>query len=69
LAHLAALTRLRSLRLDRTLITDGGLGYLRRLRSLRNLEIWNTRVTEARIAALRNDMPEVAIDYQPADND
>jgi hypothetical protein len=50
------------------LITDAGLGYLRYLASLRDLEIWNTRVTGAGIAALRKDMPEVRIDYEPADD-
>ena len=47
LAPLAALDDLEILRLNETLITDGGLQHVRQIKGLRSLSLWDTRVTDA----------------------
>jgi hypothetical protein len=51
---LSRLTGLKMLRLDRTGVTDKGMGYLRSLRSLRSLELTEPRVGDAGLAVLKD---------------
>lgn len=67
LAALAALPALEHLNLyGNTSITDSGLATLASSGSLRELYVWQTSATEAGVARLREQRPELAVDFGAA---
>ena len=51
--HIAALPKLRDLKLNRTRITDAGLVRLKTLKQLKRLEISSTDITDAGLSHLK----------------
>jgi hypothetical protein len=61
LEHLKGMSKLQSLSLVGTPVTDAGLANLKALRELRVLEIKGTEVTEAGVAELKKSLPDLAV--------
>lgn len=61
LVHLAPLTKLEILDLDRAQVTDAGFVHLVGLKKLEELQLDKTRVTEAAVAELRKALPNCRI--------
>jgi len=67
LAALAALPALEHLNLyGNAAITDSGLATLAGSGSLRELYVWQTSATEAGVARLREQRPELTVDFGAA---
>lgn len=62
LAHLKALTQLRSVSLENAAITDAGLAHLKALTQLQELYLKGTKVTGAGIQALQKALPKVKVE-------
>lgn len=61
LAHLAGFAELRYLNLYNTKVTDAGLAHLKGLKNLEKLYLWQTEVTDAGAKALKEALPNLAI--------
>ncbi|HEX5271388.1 MAG TPA: hypothetical protein VFW33_12905, partial [Gemmataceae bacterium] len=62
LAHLKPLTRLRTLTLCGTEVSDRGMAHLTPLKKLTELNVVNTRVTAAGVREVRAALPKVSVD-------
>lgn len=63
LTTLEGFPRLRTLILDRTLVTDSGLVHLERLTQLQSLQLKETQVTDAGVARLQKALPNCEIKH------
>jgi hypothetical protein len=62
---LKGLTKLDTLGLNRTHITDAGLRYLKNLPKLRSLQAVDTQMTESGINDLKAAQPKLRVQIQP----
>ena len=65
LAIVAKLTSLETLSLDEVRLTHAGLSALKALPALKKLALLRTDISEADLAKLRADLPNVTIDWKP----
>lgn len=65
LVHLAGLTNLSKLDLQKTQVTDAGLEHLKKLPNLQQLYVHGSRITEAGMADLEAALPRLTIERFP----